>query len=85
MRYGNCLLGALVLLWTQRKSDPKFLLKVRPSTKIPHFMVRTQEGLHHYRLVNDILPWPFCYIIFEGKFQTVPFEDADNFTKGGMS
>lgn len=81
MQYGNCLTGALVLLWTERKNQPKFLLKVRPGTKVPHFMVKSNTGLHHYKTSKDILPWPLCYLVFQGKFQTVQLGEEETFHK----
>jgi hypothetical protein len=82
MRVGNCFLGSFVLLWKHRASDPKFILRVRPGTWVPHFMVKTNEGLHHYRVVKNFLPWPFSYLIFHGRFQTVNLEQESDFRKG---
>jgi hypothetical protein len=81
MQYGNCLLGALFLMFSQRENKPKFILKYRTGTKIPHFMVKTKDQLHHYKVVKDILPWPFCYLIFKGTFQSVPVDEIENFNK----
>lgn len=49
MRYGNCLTGAAILMWKERNNNPRFMLKTRPGTKVPHFMVKSDEGLHHYK------------------------------------
>lgn len=81
MKYGNCLFGALILLWTERKNNPQFILRVRPQTNTPHFMVRTDDCLIHFRLVKDILPWPFCYLIFEGEFQKLQLSQEYLFNK----
>lgn len=75
MRYGNCLTGAMVLLWTKRDERPQLLLKTRPGTRVPHFMVKSDTGIHHYRTERDLLPWPLCYLIFQGRFQTVQTEE----------
>jgi hypothetical protein len=75
MKYGNCLTGAALLMWTKRRENPRLLLKTRPGTKVPHFMVRSDTGVHHYRTERDFLPWPLCYVVFEGRFQTVQTEE----------
>lgn len=85
MRYGNCLLGALALLWMERLRRPRFLLRRRPGTLVPHFMVVSEAGLHHYRVVEDILPWPLCYLLFRGRFQTVQPGDESDFEKSSCS
>lgn len=81
MKYGNCLTGATLLMWKERKNRPKFILKIRPGTRVPHFMVKSDSGLHHYRVSKDILPWPMCYIVFRGRFQTVIPGEEENFDK----
>lgn len=75
MKYGNCLTGAILLLWTQRNERPRLILKTRPGTRVPHFMVKTKAGVHHYRVEEEILPWPMCYLVFKGRFQTVQTEE----------
>lgn len=78
MKYGNCVIGAFALLWRERWNKPRFLLKSRPGTIIPHLMLKSETGLHHYRVEKDLLPWPFCYLVFKGRFQTVqPGEESD--------
>lgn len=81
MRYGNCFTGALFLLWRERKNNPKFVMKYRTNTIVPHFMVQTGEQLHHYKVNKDILPWPFCYVVFKGEFDTVNFSEGESFAK----
>jgi hypothetical protein len=72
MKYGNCFTGAVMLLWTQRDHKPRLILRTRPGTMVPHFMVKTNSEIHHYKVHKEILPWPLCYFFFEGRFQTVP-------------
>lgn len=76
MRYGNCLLGSLIIFLSKkkRKKNPKIVLRFRPESLIPHFMVKSNDQLYHYKLDKDILPWPFCYLIFQGSFQTLELE-----------
>jgi hypothetical protein len=81
MKYGNCLTGAAFLMWRERNNDPRFILKIRPGTKVPHFMVKSGNGLHHYRVSKEILPWPLCYIVFQGRFQTVTPNEEETFDK----
>lgn len=81
MKYGNCFTGAVVLLWRERNNNPKFITKCRIGTKVPHFMVRTKDQLHHYKVEQDLFPWPFCYFLFKGAFQSVPLSEEDHYTK----
>jgi hypothetical protein len=81
MKYGNCLIGALFLLWKKRRTKPKFILKYRMNTKVPHFMIRTKHRLHHYKVDRNVLPWPFCYIVFQGTFESLPLREEENFAK----
>ena len=81
MRYGNCLICGLVLLVVEIKNNPKFLFRYRPQSKVPHFMVRSNSGLHHFKLVMDILPKPFNYLVFRGEFQTLDFDKEELFYK----
>jgi hypothetical protein len=81
MRYGNCLTGAAILMWKERNNNPRFMLKTRPGTKVPHFMVKSDHGLHHYKVSKDIFPWPLCYLVFQGRFQTVPNGEETDFEK----
>jgi hypothetical protein len=82
MKIGNCFIGSLVLLWKHRANDPILILRARPRTWVPHFMVKTSDGLHHYRVVKNFLPWPMSYLIFLGRFQTVKLEQEIEFRKG---
>jgi hypothetical protein len=83
MKYGNCLIGSLFLLFKERKNNPKFILRYRTGTNFPHFMVKTNNYLHHYKVDKDILPWPLCYIIFQGSYQKVPLSDEYVYNKRG--
>jgi hypothetical protein len=74
MKYGNCLIGALVLLYKERYNNPKFIIRSRPQTLIPHFMVCSNTGLHHYKTKKDLLPFPFCYFVFCGEFKTLKID-----------
>lgn len=84
MRYGNCFIGAIVLMWKERGNSPRFLYRRRPGTFVPHLMVRSDTGLHHYRTDRDLLPWPLCYLVFEGRFQTVQPGEEDEYDKPSM-
>ena len=44
-------------------------------------MVRSNSGLHHFKLVQDILPKPFNYLVFRGEFQTLDFDKEELFYK----
>ena len=76
MQYGNCLLGACVLFLNKmkRKKSPKIIMRFRPESSVPHFMVKSNDQLYHYKLDRNVLFWPFCYMIFKGSFQTIEAE-----------
>ena len=40
------------------------------------FLSFHMSGLHHYRV-----PWPLCYLVFQGRFQTVQHGEEENFDK----
>lgn len=79
MKYGNCLCGAVRIMWEERNNRPGLILRVRPGSLVPHFMIRTKEGLRHYRVVRDLFPWPLCYLLFEGRFQTLHLDDERDY------
>ena len=79
--YGNCLFCALYLMWKERKNNPQFIMKYRPGTSIPHFMVRTKDKLHHFNAEKNIWPWPFHHLCFKGQFQTVNISESENYNK----
>jgi hypothetical protein len=79
--YGNCFLGSLILFWKKRKYNPKIIIGFRPGTVVPHFIVKTQKYFYHYRTEKDILPWPFCYLVFKGSFQVLKNEKLYVFQK----
>lgn len=81
MRYGNCLFGSFVLLWTERKNNPRLIVRYRPQTRVPHFMVITRDNLYHYKIIKNVLPWPLCYIIFMGEFQKLEHNQEQLFQK----
>ena len=71
MKYGNCIIGAVILLWTKRHEDAELVFKNRIGSIVPHFMVKTKHQVYHYKTEKDILPWPLCYILFQGSFHSV--------------
>jgi hypothetical protein len=81
VKYGNCLVGALYLLWKKRRTEPKFIYRHRANTKVPHFMVRTKDKLHHFNAERSILPWPFNHLLFIGQFQTVNISEEERYNK----
>lgn len=65
IKYSNCLFGA-ILLWMCKGG--KIIMSRRPGTRVPHWMVVKEDGLYHFRLRKDILPFPLCYLLFKGEF-----------------
>ena len=57
------------------------MLEIRPGTKVHHFMIMSDLGLHHYRVSEEMLPWSLCYLVFKGRFQTVQPGEEENFDK----
>ena len=82
MQYGNCLLVSCVILLNKkkRKKKSKVVLRFRPESYTPHFMVKSENQLYHYKLEKNILSWPFCYLIFKGNFQVLDEEKEFLFT-----
>ena len=68
-------------MWRERYNSPKFIMKYRPGTSVPHFMVRTKDQLHHFKADKNLLPWPFNHVFFEGQFQTIHISEADEYNK----
>ena len=79
MQYGNCLLGSFIILLNKKKKS-KIILRFRPESYVPHFMVKSENQLYHYKLEKNILPWPFCYLIFKGNFQVLDEQKEFLFT-----
>ena len=67
MRYGNCLL-CILLLWISFGFRGRLKSLRREDAIIPHFMLYKDGWYYHYKCEIDILPWPFYYLIFKGKF-----------------
>jgi hypothetical protein len=68
IKYGNCLLGIIILALT--KGPGKVIFKKQKGTRIPHLMYQTSSGeLWHYKKVRDILPGQLTIFWFEGKFE----------------
>jgi len=65
--YGNCLLGALVLMVRYRTWRLRALWR---GSVIPHFYVVDRDGKKwHFRVVQDVLPWPLGALLFVGKYR----------------
>jgi hypothetical protein len=66
---GNCLFCAYVLwIWT----GGTIVKTYRPGTRIPHWVVLGRDGhLRHFKVVRDLLPEPFHYIVFLGRFERI--------------
>ena len=64
---GNCLLGAILLMWRLRSLRLRVLWYGRI---VPHFYVKDKDGKSwHFKLRDDLLPWPICYLWFRGRFE----------------
>lgn len=62
---GNCLIGALWLLWRHRRESPR--LRMLPDWP-PHFVVDTTGGSWHFRWSRDIVRGPLFFLLFFGRF-----------------
>lgn len=70
MRYGNCLTGAIALMFLKRTFKIKMLF--RSKIDIPHFYVTDKKGRKwHYEVVEDIFPFPFGLLLYKGKFEPI--------------
>jgi hypothetical protein len=71
MKYGNCLVGAVILA-ARHGFRGKFVLKSYRKGWIPHILFRANDGSwYHYRLVRDVVPFPFHFLLFQGEFHTL--------------
>lgn len=65
MKYGNCLIGVILL----KLKFPKGKLTIlRNSLLHIHFMLKVENMFYHYKLKDDFLPFPLCMIYFHGNF-----------------
>jgi len=64
---GNCLVCALAI-WLVHGGE--IIRSYRPGTRIPHWLVKCRDGLiRHFTVEKNILPKPFCYLVFLGRFE----------------
>lgn len=69
MVFGNCLFCAF-FIWL--RYGGRIITSFRPGTRVPHWMVVDRQGnLRHFQVVQNILPWPLCYVVFVGRFEIV--------------
>lgn len=66
---GNCFICAvLIWIWT----GGTMIKTLRPGTRIPHWVVLGRDGhVRHFTVTRDLLPDPFHWIIFLGRFERV--------------
>lgn len=67
MKYGNCVIGAVVLAFKHRFRG-KFIVEWPADRITPHMLYEVGNYQHHYRCKRDCLPWPLYYLAFQGKF-----------------
>ena len=66
---GNCFVCAVVL-WVFYGGE--LIKSYRPGTRIPHWIVLCRDGhLRHFTVVRDLLPDPFYWILFLGRFERI--------------
>lgn len=76
MKYGNCLTGALYLMW--RYKTWKLRIITSGLFHMPHFYVIDRNGNKwHYRLEYDVLPYPLTFFVFRGKFARLFYTKYD--------
>ncbi len=72
MKYGNCLVGALILMLRFRTWRIYKIKTTKPDgtpSGWPHFIVKTKDGYWHYKKIQWLLPHPFTFLLFKGKFE----------------
>ncbi len=70
MKYGNCLTGAVVLMFRLRSM--KFRIHFRRLFDLPHFYVVDRAGKKwHYEVVVDVFPFPLGLFLYYGKFEII--------------
>ena len=79
MRYGNCLIGVLVLFAHFPKG--KLVFRWSKTCFFPHIGLLVNNKVYHYRVKKDILPFPFYWVVFEGKFDIAKGTNAQKFSQ----
>ena len=65
MIFGNCLFFAV---WVKARYCAKLMWIRRPNEICPHWYCKMPNGnIIHFKLVSDVLPFPFNYLLFKGK------------------
>lgn len=71
MKNGNCLLGAIYLMFKKRSRRIKLLKAKKPNggtSLVPHFILVDNHNIAwHFKRNKDLLPFPFCFFWFEGE------------------
>ena len=68
MKYGNCLIGVLCIA-VKHDFQGKFIVIKSKRQFVPHFMWLSHDGCaYDYSVYYDILPWPFCYVLYKGQY-----------------
>lgn len=69
LRYGNCLLGFIAIVWHFRARGHTRIHWSDDYPPIPHALFQDQRGRwHHYKVIHDLLPMPWCIFWFRGRF-----------------
>ena len=68
LRYGNCLIGLLVIATTlrMRGRDGHILIRWSKHCWAPHLLYETARGVYHFTADRDLLPWPLTPLWFAG-------------------
>jgi hypothetical protein len=76
MKYGNCLIGLIVIMFRHRFCGRLKLLFPKNSW-MPHLCWYTPKDnlLHDYHVVKDLLPYHLTWLFFQGEFRTRKFKN----------
>jgi len=65
------LVGSFYLMWKHRTWRLRVLWQGRI---IPHLYVVTKDGVRwHFKVVEDLLPPPLCFLWFMGRYEIMVF------------
>jgi len=73
MRYGNCLIG-VILLAIRHRFRGRVLKIRRPNQPVPHLLYRANGKTWHFKVEKDLLPGEWRYYWFKGRIEEAVHE-----------
>lgn len=70
MKYGNCLIGLIILMF-EDSFQGRILMVPQRDSVLPHLMYKIKTGIWHYKRRRHLLPNCISFLWFEGNFRKV--------------